>query len=214
MLIHENIEVDWKPGEEIAIVGPNPNSCVVMFVNTGDPAVMEGVDTPADRLIRFPGATLKFPTDIWTTIDFSQFLLPLLPYKPVAAHLNGKLLISDPTVDIEDLKLWVRQFGTTHPAGWASYSFQAINVHAGGGERSNFAAWCPLENCRLEVKWTATKTGDYPSEASFGINMRVDAFKMRESQASPPPPLTRYSLSPATLVEDAEGDYVLFEDTQ
>jgi hypothetical protein len=58
----------------------------------------------------------------------------------------------------------------------ANYMGQSIESHIGGGQRSNIATWCPLENGEFDFSYNWIGDGLWSANCSYGINLSLQAW--------------------------------------
>jgi len=107
----------------------------------------------------------------WTTVDVSS----LVPSGTKAIFVQGILILTHGTnSQLADMKVAFRQTGDTDDA---PYNMQVIEAHVSGGQRSTAGQWIPLDsNGCFDVKIsTDNPTGQWPSYASYGASLRINA---------------------------------------
>ena len=103
----------------------------------------------------------------WSEIDISN----LVPVDTKAIFLTGILLITHSgSAGIADFRVHFKKSGAyTYPG---DYIGQTVEAHPGGGQRTNFSSWVPVENQKFMFYWYGVPL----SGVHYGTNLTIQAY--------------------------------------
>lgn len=118
----------------------------------------------------------------WVDVDVSD----VIPEDAGAIFLSGLLIITHgitnetchmtisfraPSSDFEE-----SQYG--------SYLGQVVEAHIGGGQRSGFSSWVPIEHGIFQMKWARNTYSQWPHSCAYGINLTLQAYVRNRQNSS------------------------------
>lgn len=108
----------------------------------------------------------------WCLIEFPE---TLIDNDAKAVFLAGILILTRGSTDeTADLTIAFRTPGDTSKT-CGHYVGQAV-ISLFTGERTNFAAWMPVVNRKLEFCWQRSTGGNWPTNTSYGFNLALQAW--------------------------------------
>ena len=112
--------------------------------------------------------------DMWHEVDVTEYGVPA---DATAVFLSGLLIIThgtDPAIC--DMHLTLRAPSDPLEPTNGKYQFQVVEAHVGGGQRTNFDTYVPIEDGKFEFYWSRNTWEQWPYGCAYGFNVSLQAY--------------------------------------